>query len=306
MQVSELRQQIADALIRCGRIPANTPARSLRLRDRFPYYTGKVLRDGLSLSDSMFYVSDNKTLTVTLLPEEEILPVEESGDVIVFVQRFHRSDWSLSQKLEVLLPGEWKVSEIAKGLAVLFEVPFESLRVLIVPRDSSFPLFELGDESPTHNYGRHWVDPTKEDKLQRYMTHELRLVEGDLLIVTCADESLGVLSAADRQSMCIVRGEQAKAQGCWDMDDVGSTMSKSTATTDYYNNYWGSNSPYKATSSVAHPSGIRIKTHKDRVKENEEKSKQSTDNNEHNESMAVGSVSTATDHDASELFGALS
>lgn len=275
MDVSEVRRRVRDDLVATGRLPADYPLSRLRLRDRYHLNPGKILRDHRSLKDHDVYLVDNKSLAYELLDADEDLPEDDHGDVIVLAQRWERSSWTLAERCEVLLPGHLPVRDIARGLSVLFHVPLEHLRVLVVPKETEFYLHELSSSGPSRLYGRSWFDPTTEGKLLRFMSHEMRVQDGDLLILQDASEELKALSPADRKSIQIVeaasRGQYPYAEP-WGTSSSGSYGTYSPVATC-------SNWPFNGTGSgTASPSvsvkprganGVKIKTLKERMREEE-------------------------------------
>jgi hypothetical protein len=74
----------------------------------------------------------------------------------------------------------------------------------VVPKENVFYLSDLILKSPRSNYGRSWFDPSTETKLMRYMSHDLRVQDGDLVIIQDIMEPLMELSLADMKSIEIV------------------------------------------------------------------------------------------------------
>jgi hypothetical protein len=297
--VEELRSMITEELVRLEKVPENTSPSTIRLRDRYSTNPGKFLRDGKTINESQIYLCDSKTLTIQILDHSEVLPENDHGDVIVMVQKWQRSSWTLGERLEVLLPGSWTVRDVGRGLAKLANIPAANLRVLVVPRDTVFYLFELNQRSPSRNYGRSWFDPTTERKLMRYMSHDMRVSEGDLIILQDIEEPLMELSPADLKSIEIVETANNMASsyssssyygGSWNGNSSSSStvMTGSNSNTYYpgvgnstsvgtdYSRY-GTSVSNTATASVTSSSrsqGIKIKTHKDRLKEQEQQQQQ--------------------------------
>eukprot|EP00981_Chlorochromonas_danica_P009769 scaffold2815_cov180-Ochromonas_danica.AAC.4 len=205
--VSDLRKMVWERLIKYHRLSPDFPLHRLRLRDRYHLNPGRILRDDLTLSTQQVYLVDRKLLAYEELPEIENLsqgsPPEE-GDVVVLVQRWMRSTWSLGPRREVLLPGQNTVREIARGLGVLFDIPLGTMQVLVIPRDTEIPLYCLADHQPQRNYGRAWFPPAHEERLLRYMSHDMQVRDGDLLLLQDCSEPLCRLSEADLRSVAIV------------------------------------------------------------------------------------------------------
>lgn len=187
----------------------------IRLRDKTGTNPGRILSGSKSFSDNSIFLYDNKFILFQILDEPEELPNYESGDTVVFVQKWIRSTWSLGEKYEVLLRGSMSVADIAQGLSIMMDVSINSIRTMVVPRDTEFPLYELNQKSPPTNYGRSWFDPTKEKRLLRVVSHDLRVRDGDLLLIQDENETLKELSKADLKSI-----------------EIGKTMTQ-------YSDFWG-------------------------------------------------------------------
>ena len=272
MMVEELRENVLNALIQSNRVPHGMNPNQIRLRERYSSCVGKLLRDGKTIQQAGLYLTDNKGIAVQILDEPEILPIEEVGDVLVAVQKFHRTSWSLSERIEVLFPGSMSIQDISKGLCMLFDVPMDSLEVLVVPRETTLYMCELSQKSPAGNYGRSWFDPTKETRLMRYMTHDMRLIEGDLLLLQNVNEPLGELTEADKLSVNIVQAA-LNNKNTYSWNDSTLPTWSDTGTIKY---------PKTGGSSGGGGGGIRIKTHKDRLKE-QSNNNQTSDSNGNSE-----------------------
>jgi hypothetical protein len=294
--VEELRFLVTKALIEKQKLPPGTSPYRIRLRERYATNPGKILRSGSvrkvvegvemedegnrkTLSDLRIYLTDQKQIAVEILNEEEYLPEEDTGDVIVLVQRWNRSTWTMGMRVEVLFPGNMMVCDIAKGLSMLFDVPLASMRVLILPRETQISLYELSHQSPSSYYGRQWFDPTEETKLLRYMSHAMRLSDGDLVIIQDSIEPLMTLSPADQRSVELT--EQASSLAGF----FPSTTYSSSST--YYPSY-----TYGGTSTTTRSQGIKIKTYKDRKEEEEKKA-----------AAAAASAGTDSSTDSANVVG---
>ena len=265
-------------MIKIGKLPEGTSPNRIRIRDRYGINAGKMLRDGKTLQEQQIYLCDSKMIGIQILPEEEQLPENDHGDVIVLLQRWHRSTWSLGERYEVLLPGSYAVREVARGLAAFYSIPTEHLRVLVVPKENTFYLSELAHKAPSRNYGRAWFDPTHEMKLMRYMSHDLRVQDGDLIIVQDESEPLMTLSPADLKSIEIVEAANQISSSSYGSYYYGPSPASTVSPTDYsrygtgYSTGVGTSpSPYNNTSNtITKPrasQGIKIKTQKDRLKD---------------------------------------
>lgn len=292
--ITDLRQQIADRLIESGKLPVGSSPNRIRIRDKVSLLPGKILRDGKTFMESQVYLCDSKNLCIEILDEDEILPDDDHSDVVVLVQKWHRSTWSFSERIEILFPGSKSVRDIAIGLSMVFSVDLKNLRVLVVPKDTAFYISDLTSKTPTKNYGRSWFDPSQERKLLRYVSHDMRLAEGDLLLVQDCTEPLMKLSPADLKSMAIVEAASHSSymSGPYPM---GTFQNELHAKLNDYASRSGTHVPSWAQDTnnfkydAKYPTvlspltgrfgggggggGIRIKTHKDRIKEAEDAEK---------------------------------
>ena len=70
--------------------------------------------------------------------------------------------------------------------------------------DARKEISELNQKSPIRNYGRSWFDPSKEKKLLKFMSHEMRVQDGDLILLQDSSEPLKELTKADLKSIELV------------------------------------------------------------------------------------------------------
>jgi hypothetical protein len=281
-QVEDFRQLIHKELLSRGIIDDSVSLHRIRIREKIGNFPAKILRDGKTLQEMNVYLNDHKAFCFEILQEEENLPEDDYGDVVVQVQKWHRSSWSLSEKIDVLLPGGKCVRDIAIGLSKLFQIPFDHIRILVIPRDSSLMLSDLALTNPTQS--RSWVDPRMERRLLRHMSFELRLVEGDLLLLQDFSEPLMELTPADKRSIMVVQAAQDNPSIVYAGDSNTSYSYPGTSSTKVpaWVTSTGASPVYKypalRTSSAGTGStsggsnGIRIKTQKDRQREAENSS----------------------------------
>lgn len=158
------------------------------------------------------YLYENKCLAFQILDESENLPHYEIGDIVVFIQKWNRNKWNLSDKLEVFLQGSMSVSDISKGLSMLLDIPISSMLALVIPKESELPLYDLIETSPALNYGRSWFDPTNEKRMLRDVSHDMRLQDGDLLLIQDSSESLMELTKSDIKSIEFIKNKSNVTQ----------------------------------------------------------------------------------------------
>lgn len=291
--VSDLRQTLLERLVAAGKLPQGASPRLVRLRDKVGSNPGKVLRDGRTLGDSKVYLFDQKSIAVQLLDVEEDTALlaagtdnSDVGDALIHIQRWNRSTWSMGNRFEVLLRGSMSVRDVARALGRLTDIPVDSMLALVVPRDSELFLSELQMKTPTRNYGRGWFCPGKERKLLKYMSHELKVQDGDLLILQDVTEPLRELSPADLRSIAIVEA----AANDYSVDSYP-TASYAQATSYLYNG------PTPSKSGAA-AGGVKIKTHQERLRESEKQQADAastpTDNNPADDSLDGASSSSSS------------
>lgn len=251
-------------LIAKGRLPENTPPSRVRIRDKIGNNPAKILKDNRTFVESQVYLFDGKVFAFQILDDEEELPEDEPGSVVILAQRWYRSTWSLGPRIEVYLRGSLEVQAVASGIAKLFDINFKSMLTLVVPKDTEFLQSELQSKSPARNYGRTWFDPTMETKPLKFMSHDMRMQEGDLLLVQDYSEPLKELSVADLKSIELV--EIASKSNNIDFYSTQGVM------LGYGPKNYGESTSLKlpalvSSNNTTTGNGIKIKTHKERIKE---------------------------------------
>eukprot|EP01034_Spumella_vulgaris_P025384 gene25385-31841_t len=267
--VAELRQTLLDRLIAAGKLPAGSSPRLIRLRDKVGSNPGKVLRDGRTLGESKVYLFDQKSLAVQLLDAEEDLTVigddSDLGDALIYIQRWRRSTWSMGERFEVLLRGGMTVRDVARALGRLTNIHVDSMLALVIPRDSELYLSELQMKSPTRNYGRGWFCPGKERKPLKFMSHELKVQDGDLLVLQDITEPLMELSPADLRSVAIVEAAGDPYSGSNIDYSYPVPFGPQPSYLPNFSMSVGSGTGAKSGAST----GVKIKTHQERLRESE-------------------------------------
>jgi hypothetical protein len=283
----EVKTQITNRLIELGHLPPDASPRRIRLRDKMGTNPGKILVGEGTFADNQVYLFDGKVLAFQILESEEVLPEVEANSAVVLVQRWNRREWKLGERFEVLLRGGMSVRNIARGLSALTGIPLEHLRAMVVGRDTEFLLSDLHLSAPPRNYGRAWFDPSKETRLLRTMSHEMRLTDGDVLLLQDASEPLRELSAADRRSIEIVR----LASGNDPYSDSWSSLYDPVLVPSASRNPFGSSLPAAGAAKLKHghgsANGVYIRTQRDRQREASDKSLSSA-------AAAAGGSSAAT------------
>jgi hypothetical protein len=103
----------------------------------------------------------------------------------------------------------------------------------------------------------------------RFLTHDFRLTEGDVLVLQNTEEPLGILTEADKLSVKIVQAAAAKTNDAYGWSSSNVTWSDTYSAIKYPKT--------GGISSGSGGGGIRIKTHKDRLKEQSNNSHASGD-----------------------------
>ena len=132
-----------------------------------------------------------------MLKKPENIPKPCPGDVVVYIQKFNRSTWSLSPIREVYLRGNMKVRDIAAQLAYLWRIPLSSLRTLIVQAYNEVKVSDLHLLYPKGT--RMWADPTEEERTLNRVQWYLR--EGDMILLSDNSEDLKTLDEEEKKSI---------------------------------------------------------------------------------------------------------
>jgi hypothetical protein len=273
---------------------------------------GATLRDGLSLLDAKLTLFNDKVLVVQVLTTpDRPLPPMEAGDVVVLVQRWHRTSWALGTRLEVLLRGSRTVRSVVGGIATLLGISNVScLRVLKLNKlGADVYLSQLKDAEPTsssYNYVS-WVDPcaTNSDK-ELKSAREFSLADGDLLIVQDTSEPLRELSQEESRSVAFVSEAgppefESSSGGYASMEVTGSSYlggnnmpAGASGPSQYKPWHSSSTGAVKKPAATRREEGVKIKKHSDRLKE--EKVKEDAASAISNGSGGGGVTSTAADN----------
>lgn len=285
--IGTVHEQVVARLIEAKMVPENCSPKRIRLREKIGKNPGKLLRPFRTFGESTVYLYDNKAISIQILDEEEDLPNDDVGSVCVTVQRWLRQTWTLGERFEIYLPGSMSIRDIARTLGSMTDIPVDNMKAMVVPRDTEFLLCDLPQKSPPRNYGRSWFEPGNEKGMLRYMSHSMRLQDGDLLLVQDSSEPLRELTQGDLKSMAIVEAATQNSYGVYTtysyptVTPHSATMRYGTgvSSSDYLNaankisssiaggGLSGSSSSYAKRSG----GGIHIKTHKERLEEEQNK-----------------------------------
>jgi len=275
----EIKTMIAEKLIEVRRLAKGTSPHCIRLRDKLGNNPGKILCGEGTFGGNQIYLYDHKVFAFQVLEHEEHLPVQESGNMVALVQRWNRAEWRLEDRFEVLLRGDWSVRNISRGLCSLTGIPLDSMQAMVLSKDSEFLLSDLNLKSPPRSYGRAWFDPTKEARLLRATVHEMRIADGDVLLLQDTTEPLRELSLADRKSIELMR----IASGDNEVDFWSASNSNCSQASSARNPF-GSNghlpgagsTSMKARRGYGSSNGVHIRSQKDRQQEASDRSLNST------------------------------
>lgn len=165
---------------------------------------------------------------------------------------------------------------------------------MIIPRDTELNLSELSQNSSVKNYGRSWFDPNKETRLLRYTSHDMRVQDGDLLLLQDTSEPLKELTPADLKSIDIVALASSPAEyNEWSSSSYVCYPANSNSKVSFYGNnnshtYMNNNniSSVNALTSTntSQSNGIRITTHRERERLRENNSLENSNSNTVDES----------------------
>lgn len=272
-KINEVKAQVVSKLVELGRLPEGTSPHRIRLREKLGNSPGQILSGDDSFSNNQVYLFDNKVLVFQVLDHEEFAPEAERGSVMVLVQRWNRSTWSLGDRFEVMLRGTMTIRNIARSLSFLTGIPLDSMLAMVLPREAEFPLSDIVLRSPPLNYGRSWFDPSKERRLLSAMSHELRVTDGDVLLLQDTSEPLMELSPADRKSIEIVR---VANQAYWSPSASSAPLSGNRNPFDSHPASTNTSTKSGLKHGYGSSNGVHIKTHRDRLQEQSDRSLNST------------------------------
>ncbi len=155
------------------------------------------------------------------------------GDAVVLVQRWLRLSWTLGPRFEVALEGNMTVRGICKRLAKLVDIPVDRMRTLVVPLNTEVHLHELPKSNPTRYHSRQWFDGSRDTRKLRDIS-DMRLRDGDLLLVQDCDEPLRPLTPAEQLSVQLVSTADKGSYG--DYSSYGTAASTTHVTWDCLGN----------------------------------------------------------------------
>lgn len=200
----------------------------LRLRLKSRNTISTIFSSSLTLRQNQVNLFSGREISVEILNHEEFYTTLTYGDVIVYVQKWERSTWTLSKPIEVILHSNMTVSDISKRLASIYNIPSHSLRVLLVQPYHEIKLCDLYLTQPSGH--RPWINTTNENRSLSQMQWYLR--DWDTLIIQNIDENFKKLSKVEIQSV-----KDAKAyQTNYGYDYYYDTSYVSTGTSTSNNN----------------------------------------------------------------------
>ena len=136
------------------------------------------------------------------------VPNPVQGDCILFIQRWHRTTWTLGDKKEVYIPGTWPVHVIAGCLAELVGIKdFKNMKVLIIQPHNHISISALAENIPSD--GRRWANVSSEKS--RMYDMQWYLTNGDLLLLQDSSEPLRQLTERERMSTLRAREAEGRA-----------------------------------------------------------------------------------------------
>jgi hypothetical protein len=224
--------------------------------------------------------NDDNGKVVHRIPDSESLP-RNVPTTLLQVQLWCRRTFSMENKIEIFVRQDETVKSLSKRLASYYKIPYLYLRILFAPVNNEIYICELPSNSPTKYSSRIWFDGSVDSRKLSELC-DVRLDDGDVLILQNIREPLRELTEMENISV------KKKNQGC---NYYAYTTSTSTSTTtssttascaiaEYDPQHIKSSSTYSNFDSSTYTTavqygvknkkkenGIRIKTHKDRMKE---------------------------------------
>jgi len=265
MLLDDVKAHILDKLIAAGKAPLETVPRQLRLRTWLQNRADVFLNNNArSVGECGVQLFEGRQLCVQILDEPENISLDSGNDVVVLVQRWHRSTWTLGECREVCLQNDMTLRNIAAGLGEMMSIEPQNIRVLVVRCHLDVRLRYLHMDSPKYS-SESWLDPCSEPPT-RTLQQAKRLFYSDLLLIQDVTEPLYELTPSDKLSMQLVDlAENSYGTGrsyhhSYDGYDNLYSVSKQY---DYNNNNNGSTVPPLLLSPTKTRSagGIKIKIH---------------------------------------------
>lgn len=273
--IDDVKAHILEKLVSAGRVPPETVPRQLRLRSWVHTRADVFLKNGCTVAECGVALYEGRQLCVQVLDEPEDLSLESGNDVVVLVQKWQRSSWTLGECREVCLQNDMTLRDIATGLGEMMSIEPRNLRVLVVRSHTDVRLRYLNMATPRLQI-ESWLDPFSEPPT-RTLVQAKRLFYSDLLIVQDVTEPLYELSASDKLSIQLV-----------DLAENSYGTGRSYYSNDGYDNMYSPQAghKYKAVGPLASPvtarsaGGIKIKIHSRQLAVADEKSDESKEDAE--------------------------
>ena len=217
--------------------------------------------------------------TVHRIPDSEA-PLQNIPTVLLQVQLWCRRTFTVEDKIEIFVRQDETVKSLSKRISVYYKIPHLFLRILFAPVNNEIYLCELPSNRPTKYSSRIWFDGSVDSRKLSELC-DVRLDDGDVLILQNIREPLRELTEMEITS--VKKKSQVSNYYGYTPSVTTSTSTASCAIAEYnsqntkssYSNF--ENSTY--TTAVQYPmknkkkeNGIRIKTHKDRMKESNKES----------------------------------
>lgn len=201
--LDDLKAQILDKLVAAGKVPVETAPRQLRLRSFIYNRADSFLKNNeRPITECGVPLYDGRQLCVQVLDEPENLSLDNVNDVVVLVQRWHRSTWTLGECREVCLRNDMPLRDIATGLGEMMSIEPRNMRVLVVRNHSDVRLRYLNMATPRLSL-ESWLDPYSESPT-RTLAQAKRLFFSDLLLIQDVTEPLYELTPSDKLSIQLV------------------------------------------------------------------------------------------------------
>jgi hypothetical protein len=227
------------------------------------------------------------------IPDSDTLP-RKVPTTLLQVQLWCRRTFSMENKIEIFVRQDETVKSLSKRLASYYKIPHSYLRILFAPVNHEIYICELPSSSPTKYSSRIWFDGSVDSRKLSELC-DVRLDDGDVLILQNIREPLRELTEMENISV------KKKSQGCnyYAYPTSTSTFTTTSSTTascaiaEYDPQHIKSSPSYSNFESSTYTTavqygvknkkkenGIRIKTHKDRMKESNKEDETTKDTKE--------------------------
>jgi hypothetical protein len=188
-------QRLFDYFVQEGKItdPSNVTPKHIRLRLKTRNTVSTILSHELTLRQNQVSLFSGRELAVEILDHEELYTSLPFGDVIIYLQKWNRQDWTVTPPIEVILRGDMTIYEITQYLAHLTSIPLDNLRLLLLQPYNEVKFCDLHLPQPVMQ--KSWLNLTSAmNKTRRLSEMQWYLRDWDTLLVQDCQEPLKKLS----------------------------------------------------------------------------------------------------------------